>query len=175
MTVELEVGRHAVRTFKVGTGLRGVAVPGKTWEKGACHAVCNPPPLRLLCGVRPHNHRAPDEHCECGIYGALQVEDLFWQFPRCSAKLITVIAPEGKTIIGPKGLKTEYARIVAYWTPVRAVLKTCLSECPGADFYLNLPSMCEAYGFRKFDPTRPRYASPYIFGPNWWMEEQADG
>lgn len=168
--IDLEVGVHAVRTFKVKQeGLFGVAVTGKTWDKGVCEARCTPPPLRILYGMEPQNHRAPARGCECGVYGSLTVDNLFYQFPNCSRRLITVIAAEGKTIIGPKGLRTECARVVAYWTPRRAVLNICEEELPDAVFYLNLCDMLKDYHFPIFDLSAPIRSTSFPSASDWWM------
>lgn len=168
--IDVEVGRHAVRTFKVTEeGLYGVAVTGKTWNKGVCEARCTPPPLRIMYGMEPQTHRSPARGCECGVYGSLTVQNLFYQFPNCSKKLITVIAAEGRTVIGPKGLRTERARVVAYWTPKRAVLKVCETELPEAMFYLDLSEMLKDYQFPAFDLSAPRRYTSFPSAADWWM------
>lgn len=50
----------------------------------------------------------------CGIYGSLSYGDLVLQFPGPASGIIAVIAAEGDTIIGTRGLRTAYARVVAY-------------------------------------------------------------
>lgn len=169
--IDFEIGVHAVRTFKViEGGLYGVAVKGKTWDKGVCEARCTPPPLRMMYGDRvPMSHRSPAHGCECGVYGSLTVDHLFYQFPNCSKRLITVIAAEGRTILGPKGLRTERARAVAFWTPVLRVLRVCEKELPDAMFYSDLSEMLVDYNFPKFDLSRRRVAVDFPSSARWWM------
>ena len=92
----------------------------------------------------------PEEHCRCGIYGFFTVEELFRQYPQFAGHVIAVIAAEGMTTIGSKGLKTAAARIVAYW--VRDDdddIERCRAGCPGARRFYDLEIMCRLYGLNQ--------------------------
>jgi hypothetical protein len=78
---------------------------GSDWEDGTCEATCR------------SGHQAPHEGCHCGIYGSLSYAGLLLQYPQ-ARHLVTVIAAEGTTIIGTRGLRTQFARVVAYWADV---------------------------------------------------------
>jgi hypothetical protein len=77
------------------------------WEDGTCEAVCH--------GYSNPRHEAPDENCGCGVYGSLSYADVLGQYHDAAKHLVAVIAAEGKTIIGTRGLRTAFARVVAYW------------------------------------------------------------
>lgn len=77
------------------------------WEDGTCEAVCH--------GYSRPRHEAPGENCGCGVYGSLSYADVLGQYPTAAKHLVAVIAAEGKTIIGTRGLRTAFARVVAYW------------------------------------------------------------
>jgi hypothetical protein len=139
MTDDFEVARYALRTFKTYDGLlRPIAMNGHYWMDGVCKAEC-------LSTTNWDNHTAPDENCSCGVYGSLSVEHLVAQFPRESALLITVIAAEGQTIIGPRGLRCEYARIVGYWSPWRGIRRICKRNIPDGIRFKRLQKMLDEY------------------------------
>lgn len=148
---DVEVGRYGLRTFRVvGRDLMSVTVQGARWKRdGTCEAKCVPnmgfPTWRMP--LRRFRHAAPDNNCRCGIYAALSAAALFKQYPVDAERLVCVIAAEGQTIIGDTGFRTQYARIVAYWTPVRRVLDVCLCRAPSARWYRSLDSMLDTYGF----------------------------
>lgn len=77
------------------------------WEDGTCEAVCH--------GYSNPRHEAPNENCGCGVYGSLSYADVLGQYHDAAKHLVAVIAAEGKTIIGTRGLRTAFARVVAYW------------------------------------------------------------
>lgn len=96
--------------------LASVGVPGSHWARGECVAACLG--LFALWGVMNTPvlaHPAPQEDCHCGLYGTLTLQSLQVQYPQYAARIVTVIAAEGQTIIGDTGLRTERARVVAYW------------------------------------------------------------
>src|ERR1700758_3506082 len=138
-----EVGRFALRTFKVREGHLSSVVAthsGQHWEGGVCRARCvifddysffdesmaritraaiarHRDPSKYREGLSKFlKHDAPHEDCRCGVYGSLNLENLRRQYHE-SLNLVAVIAAEGETIIGTRGLRTEFARVVAYWTP----------------------------------------------------------
>ncbi len=147
---DVEIARYALRTFVVDRGhLTSVAKKGKGaghWQNGTCEAIC----------VAGRDHKAPAELCTCGIYGTLNLADLRRQF--ASAKeLVTVMAAEGTTIIGDTGLKTAFARIVAYWTPNKHIRKVCAKECEGAKYFGNIDEMLAAYNLPHGPPPPPPF------------------
>jgi|SRR6185369_10946454 len=79
-----------------------VRAVGDDWEDGTCVARCS------------RRHDAPHDNCGCGIYGSLSYYGLLSQYPQ-ARHLVTVIAAEGQTIMGTRGLRTQFARVVAYW------------------------------------------------------------
>jgi hypothetical protein len=83
----------------------------------------------------PSGHTAPREGCQCGIYGSHSYMDLATQYPEHTRFIVGVIAAEGQTIMGPRGLRTERARCVAYWTPDLIILKHIAARNLGADIW----------------------------------------
>jgi hypothetical protein len=103
---DLAVGVYALRTFAVADGKLSSVIQGAGhWDDGVCEARC----------VKDPTHEAPADGCKCGIYGTHTLEALFSRYPEHSSRIVAVIAPEGRTVTGPKGLRTAFARIVAYW------------------------------------------------------------
>lgn len=138
---DIEVGRHALRTFKVDFRRRELRAmtqhPGtpSEWVGGTCIAVCR---------SRPSAHQSPKPSCTCGVYGTVELAGLN-QFGLYSHELVTVIAAEGATIVGDTGLRTAAARVVAYWSPARGVRRICAEQCKGAKEFRNLDEMLKAY------------------------------
>lgn len=155
--VELEVARYAVRTFLVGnTHIVSIAAAARgIWKNGTCEAEClitRDPFLVELDQFQEYRdnwqpHEAPILKCSCGIYGCLTLGGLLQQFPSAATRMIAVIAAEGKTIIGPVGLRTAAARVVAYWmSDTLARYTTVLRSLPEAKVYHSPSIMCEDYG-----------------------------
>ena len=182
---ELEVGRFGLRTFNLYNGkLQAVVAKnsGLHWENGVCRAHCvlfddhafsqEAVRRKIEHGYEPWDeadslkHEAPDLDCRCGIYGSLNLENLRKQFTQ-ALTFVAVIASEGKTIIGTRGFRTQYARVVAYWTPwyhfyARRVMAR---ECPEAKGYRDLNEMLKDYGIpRKADPDVKPISNP----SSWW-------
>ena len=107
---DVEVGRFTLRTFLIDNrnNLRPLMLPsgGLDWVNGQCSATC----LR-----HQRRHQAPDVMCSCGIYSVHSLEELKRQYPEEAAEVVAVIAPEGRCITGDKGLRSEYARVIALW------------------------------------------------------------
>lgn len=149
---DVEVGRFALRTFRI------VWQSDVDWDNGVCEAVCIKRTESVyswggnLLGVlqdQLHDpavpkHDAPFEGCTCGIYGTLDVAALMRQYWHNARHLITVIAAEGRTIIGPVGLRTARARVVAYWTPT-VWLEQRQEALREAEYYCQLPEMLNEY------------------------------
>lgn len=153
---DIEVARYALRTFNVTDRLMPVAIPVDAWKGGVCEAKCERQPWAYSgvlwttsteCVPPKTRHETPSETCACGIYGCLTIERLKRQYPLECMRVVAVIAVEGNTIIGDIGLRTQAARIVAYWTPERAVQKICADTCPGAVGFTSMDKMLAAYGF----------------------------
>jgi hypothetical protein len=143
---DLRVAQYALRTFKVDyrlRQLRSVSINGAYWEDGKCVAKC----MHYTSGRTYRSHKSPDERCNCGIYGTLDFASLAGQWGAYSSSLVTVIAAEGKTIIGDTGLKTEAARVVAYWSPYPGIRKICRNQCVDAVRYKKLSELLDAYNF----------------------------
>ena len=169
---DIEVARYALRTFNVKDGrLMPVAMPVDAWKGGVCQAECVPNPWTMTVSawvddvpVPDRNHDAPAEGCHCGIYGCLTIDRLVKQYPLQCMEIVAVIAVEGNTIIGEIGLRTQAARIVAYWSPKREIRKICADTCDGAVGFAKLDDMLAAYGFEPegtgwpilITPERPR-------------------
>lgn len=146
MTLPIEVGRFALRTFSLHKRSGGkleigaVAQVGDFWKNGVCIAEC-------LKGLQ--NHEAPHADCSCGIYATLDLANLMRQYSLDATNLTAVIAAEGKTIIGPVGLRTERARVVAYRTP--HPWEDLTTALPDAEYYANISQMLTAYGLPEGD------------------------
>lgn len=141
--IDFEVGRFALRTFLMYNGkpesLCANTLGRGNWVQGVCEANCYShlfergryprPSMRyvrsrltgriidVVCEPsepKPNNHPAPDISCTCGIYGSLSLEHLQGQY-RGARDLVAVIAAEGNTVVGTHGLRTERARVVAFW------------------------------------------------------------
>jgi hypothetical protein len=132
---DLEVARYALRTFRPvaneeerdnggwsffkpqPTELASVSAPGPNWLDGTCTAQCKIDTAMTAWRDDPPGppHQAPHEDCHCGVYGALTLERLQYQYSHYTQTNIAVIAAEGQTLIGTRGLRTQYARVVAYW------------------------------------------------------------
>jgi len=162
--LDIEIGRYALRTFSCvdirrcdleddleaeledglqdsqsvsfsGRILTGIWHSGGQWLTGACVASCD------------RGHMAPDEECSCGIYGTLSLSLLTARYPQAS-RLVTVIAAEGTTVIGDLGLRTEAARVVAYWCSpdARVERHQCAKQFLDATEFAEREAMLDAYG-----------------------------
>jgi hypothetical protein len=143
--VDIEVGRYALRTFKVDFKRRelrsltqGRHGPSE-WAGGLCVAKCH-----------YYGHQPPDPTCTCGVYGAVSLGGLK-QFGVFARSLVAVFAAEGDTLLGDCGLRTAYARVVAYWAPSRGVQRICAKQCGGAKRYNKLDDMLAAYDLPRGD------------------------
>lgn len=166
---DLEVGRYALRTFRHDwlPPLFGPVTRrgnGNCWADGTCTAVC-------ADLYEPGGHAAPHEKCRCGIYGCLILQHLLSQYPTESRDIIAVIAVEGQTIMGSRGLRTQYARVVAYWT--RCLFLQADHQFVGAKRFENLFEMVKAYGLRVAEeiPAHPQYSQ--LFEGGEWPREFA--
>lgn len=171
----------------VGTGgnpgnwtYRWVAIShshGEDWRDGTCAAVCHASGKRTaaeMTGIHK-DHTAPNEHCTCGIYGSLSYADLISNFRHYANFIVTVIAAEGITIIGDRGLRTQYARVVAYWTAPNSVnwqldngsapRTLSAQQFQGAKRYECPVEMVEAYGLALLPPAKKLGGNG---AASWW-------
>jgi hypothetical protein len=141
---DLAVALYALRTFRVVDGrLASVVAGAGHWADGVCEAVCTRHP-------DDPTHEAPADGCTCGIYGTHSLAALSRQYGKQACRIVAVIAPEGPTVTGSTGLRTAFARIVAYWCaePDRSPSEgdVCVEQCPGARRFYDLNVMARLYG-----------------------------
>jgi hypothetical protein len=145
---DYEVARRALRTFKIhDNGRLGPVSQGSSddWIGGVCNARCLPGEF----------HPAPYKGCGCGVYGALTAYDLIDQWSRFSSLCIMVFAAEGTTIIGPRGLRTQAARLLAYWSPYWGVRRRINKQFPNLVRYKRLQAMLDAYSLPFYPDKEP--------------------
>lgn len=162
---DIEVGRHALRTFRTDEGTLKSLYRKHTWTDGKAIAEC----LRESTGLRlqlwggeevsadpPPCENSPNEECLCGLYGTLTLEQLIREY---GASTITggvaVIAAEGPTIIGSKGLRTSAARIVAYWLGVQGNDGVYARHAPEAKRYTDMTKMLADHNLQPYDGPWP--------------------
>jgi hypothetical protein len=153
---DYEVGRKALRTFRQsGDFLISLTVEDSQWHDGTCIAECKANDWVDPSSALPQSpdgdhplpgHKAPHLQCQCGIYGTLQIEYLLDQYPVHAEHCIAVIAAEGLTIIGDKGLRTQAARVIAYWSGTVAQ-QAAASQFKDAEQYQTVEELLAAYGF----------------------------
>lgn len=149
---DIEVGRYALRTFRpLHDGLYSLYFPQR-WDNGTTVARC-------YVGYDGSDDSAaqrysyhgdvPHEHCRCGVYGTLSLDQVAMEYYPMSARLIAVIAAEGVSYVGTKGLRTSAARIVAYWhhPDDLSVERSCQRSCPDAVSYSDIHEMLKDYSF----------------------------
>lgn len=92
-------------------------------------------------------HEAPHMGCNCGVYATLTLDHLMAQYPSYAKLVVTVIAAEGRTILGSNGFRTAHARVVAYWCCNHEdVCKACHKQFPDARQFSTIPQMLQEYG-----------------------------
>jgi hypothetical protein len=155
VTPEVEVGRYGLRSFRYlhdNTTLRPIASGLENidcWVDGTCEAQC----LRHIfwwsepysAKREPSGHEAPDEDCNCGIYGSLSYQHLYNAYPHHAGLLVAVIAAEGQTLLGPLGFRTQFARVVAYAPRGIGVRVVALRQFKDAKEYVNITQMLADY------------------------------
>lgn len=153
ITGDIEVARYALRTFDLSYGtLASVYKNQHVWEDGVCVAKC----LRTDKEVhKPPCKNPPGKDCACGIYGTVTLESLIKQYRRQAAQCVAVIAAEGETIVGDRGLRTAAARIVAYWVSDQMAHQILLDGSGGARHFTSIPDMLAEYKFPVFTGVFP--------------------
>ena len=134
----IQVARYALRTFAIRDGNLESVIQrgGGHWTEGVCVAHCLAHP----------DHVAPEADCRCGIYGALTLGVLQRQYQEFTCRIVTVIAAEGKTMLGTIGLRTAAARVVAYWcTEGREDAAICAQQFPDARRFFDAVVMARLY------------------------------
>lgn len=126
------------------------------WLDGTCTAIC---------GVG-EKHLVPNEECSCGIYGSLSYADLLVQYRTEARSIVTVIAAEGRTIIGPRGLRTERAKVIAYWVaPDPVYRQVAEDQFKTASMFETPVDLLDFYGL----PALPKPTTKERRGgANWW-------
>lgn len=171
---DLEMDRFALRTFEIkpASGLFGsLQVSGNHWVDGTCTAQCLKDDINFYGWwrhERPEPHIPPGDNCRCGIYGSLNLANLIKQYPYQCRRCVAVIAAEGETIIGSRGLRTQYARVAALWSPERELRKTAKMQFTGAEIFKRCSKMLAAYGLEMGE-------SEDIIdcgGSDWWNADQ---
>jgi hypothetical protein len=178
---DVEVARYALRTFKLNFGgsanaAQTVSVSSaSTWGVGE-----SPPPpaadvepvlTAVVMAGRDHwkdgtatakcmdskDHESPSEGCNCGIYGTLTMQHLVRQYRNEATNIVAVFAAEGKTIIGDRGLRTAYARVLAYWTNEAspAYKEAAQRQFKDAKWYETRQEMLAAFDFPHYEEPKP--------------------
>ena len=134
---DIQVALYAWRTFVIRDGKpESIIQRGDHWTDGVCVAHCLAHP----------DHVAPEADCRCGIYGALTLRALQQQYQQFTCRIVTVIAAEGKTMLGTIGLRTAAARVVAYWCAEgREDAAICAQQFGGARRFFDAVVMARLY------------------------------
>lgn len=152
---DIEVGRYALRTFFLGHGNLRSLYQDFYWDGGTAIAECRSEPWTPL---HP-DEEVPAIRCGCGLYGTLTIDQLLREYGSYAKHSIAVIAAEGATYIGTKGLRTAAARVVGYWRPDKGMYAD-LAERAYKDIdavrYGTVAEMVNAYDFPepKVDPDK---------------------
>jgi len=159
--MDIEVNRYALRTFMCADGHLKSLFRSDNWDGGAVVARCIRGGTLTTGGVtavfgldsrRDPNHRPPADNCGCGLYGTLTLDQLLKEYPEWAHRCVAVFAAEGETVIGPRGLRTAAARIVAYWAGTRTEKEVFEKQAPEARWFKQIEPMLKDYGFPKYDP-----------------------
>jgi hypothetical protein len=62
-----------------------------------------------VCTRNPDHAEPPVDGCSCGIYCTHSLHSLFAQYGEFAARIVCVIAPEGPTLTGDTGMRTNAA------------------------------------------------------------------
>lgn len=150
---DIEIARYGLRTFKLRDGTLGSVVKNHAWTGGTAIAQCLASPGTALGLIEPP-HEAPHEDCACGIYATLNFTMLARQYGDDAKRSVAVIAAEGTTIIGDKGLRTAAARIVGWWAVDDDAAKS-YAQCDGATRHDDVNALLEAFGFEAYGEWPP--------------------
>ena len=160
------VGLHALRTFRLrGLQMESIIAPAGLWKGGVCRAEC------LGGGGWAESKHpelpAPQVDCACGIYGSLSLDRLTEQYTQYANSILAVIAAEGRTIVGTRGIRTQYARVVAWWTPGVYRTGICTVQFKDSKMYASMNRMLRDYGIPK-EYDKAVKPDPDSKDKNWW-------
>lgn len=150
---DIEIGRYGLRTFRIRDDKLKSVVKSHTWASGVAVAECKNERVIVSFGGEEieTKHSAPAEACTCGIYATVNLNELIRQYRPYAQRCIAVIAAEGQTIIGDRGMRTAAARIVAYWhRDDDDAAKKAFSVCEGAKFFDDVSEVLAAYNFPEY-------------------------
>lgn len=175
--VDLEVGRHGLRTFSVvPSSILSVEIrsmfgieqtdkdkekflgpvfvnSSREWITGTCVARCYAAQgYTPSCDVSWGNHLPPSEKCKCGIYATLSLNHLQEQYPEQTSNVVAIVAAEGQTIIGTKGFRTARATVVAYWCD-DSVRDMCKKQFQEAQEYGDVLEMVKDFNLEVGEPS----------------------
>ena len=152
MSMDIEVNRYALRTFICHPqwGLKSL-YREHYWDGGKAVAKCLGSGRRGIVsgwgGAPLDDHQPPGQNCSCGIYATLTLDQLVREYSEWALRCVAVIAAEGETVIGPKGLRTAAARIVAYWASTRTERDVFDKRAPEAKWFTRIEPM-ELYQYQ---------------------------
>lgn len=167
-TDDVEVARYGLRTFNTQSGRLGSVAMSAHWDKGVIEAKClkeSSTSIRItqwgdeVLEYSP-THRAPQENCSCGAYATVDLQSLIKQYAPRARINVAVIAAEGPTIIGAKGMRTSAARVVAFWTPEDALgrqAKTVYERVCDTEpkYYCDIREMLKDFNFPEYKKPLP--------------------
>lgn len=157
---ELQIGRRALRSFKVDRDhLWPIAMSVDSWKDGTCLARCEKGSPKTTSVTYsnglwthqeeteqfPERHAAPHLGCDCGVYGTLSLQHLVDQYPSYAQRIVCVFAAEGPTLLGSRGMRTSAARILAYWAGDDEVREIAAGQFNEAVHYKKLIKMLDHY------------------------------
>lgn len=140
-----EVQRYALRSFDTSYGRLKSLFQAFCWENGVAIATCSK-------GKCPDD-AVPVAECACGLYGHLTLDLLVGDYRVHARKNVAVFEAEGRTIIGPRGLKTKAARIQGYWCATLTEKDVYDHHAPEAKHFACIDELLKAYHFPAYDPT----------------------
>jgi hypothetical protein len=173
---------YGVRTFGYDPARRkfhSVAAPGDHWGNGVSTAQCfsdndigalGSDKTDVISGnaIARTRHEAPDSSCDCGIYASLYLDFLKRHYDHLTSAMVAVIAAEGLTFVGSRGLRTARARVVAY-----ALDKHRYEELkvPAAEQFRDAKRFVFSHGMAQHYGI-PLYGPPHLRSgrnsPAWW-------
>lgn len=98
-------------------------------------------------------HRAPDVDCQCGFYAFL---DPRWL--TSVGSVIAIVACWGDTIVGTRGVRAEYSRVVAVYLPddVPETVGDALKSTYRVEVYRRVPDMLQQHPLSSLPGVRTR-------------------
>lgn len=73
---EKEYWLPALKVLKYYKGKFSSPSVDATWRDMELHAICVKRDMPSITSVPMNEHSAPDEHCDCGIYGSVNIEEI---------------------------------------------------------------------------------------------------